>query len=131
MFDDRMVIRFLDGTVLKAFGDNFLPSDERIMVTECDGPMRTIELAAVKMVCFVKQFVTDSQNTHRPPPPLIYQAIPGSKVRMEFTDGEVLMGIATLEAAPSRGFFVTPLNPNSNNLQIYVNPKALKRFRFE
>ena len=131
MFDDRMVIRFLDGTVLKAFGDNFLPGEERIQVMECDGPMRTVELSAIKIICFVKQFVTDSQNTHRPAPPIIYQAVPGRKVTVEFKDGEVVKGVATLEGEPKRGFFITPLNPNSNNLQIYVNPNALKRFRFD
>ncbi len=131
MFDDRMVIRFLDGKVIKAFGDNFLPAEDRIMVMECDGPMRTIELSAVKMVCFVKQFVTDSHSTHKPAPPLIYQAVPGRKITLAFKDGEVVKGVATLEAEPKRGFFITPLNPNSNNLQIYVNPSALKRFSFD
>lgn len=131
MFDERVVVRTLSGETLKGYGDNFLPGETEFMVQEVEsGEIHRVPLAEVKMVCFVRAFVTDSQSTHRPTAPLIYQAVPGRRVSLEFADGERMEGVATLQAMPSQGFFVTPLNPNSNNLQVYVNPNALKRFRF-
>ncbi len=130
MFDEKVVVRFLDGSTLKAFGDNFLPGETEVMVRGQDEKLHTVSLDAVKLICFVRAFTTDSQSTHRPPPPLLFQAVPGRRVTLEFSDGEVVEGMATLQQEPQRGFFVTPLNPHSNNIQIYVNPKALKRFRF-
>lgn len=131
MFDERVVVRFLDGRILKGYGDNFLPGEVELLVREVENDaIHRVALGEVKMICFVRAFVTDSQSTHRPTAPLIYQAVPGRRVAVEFLDGEHLEGVATLQTMPTHGFFVTPLNPNSNNIQIYVNPNALRRFRF-
>lgn len=131
MFDERVVVRFLDGTALKGYGDNFLPGEAELLVQENEtATIHKVDLAAVKAVYFVKEFLTDSQTSHRRAPALIFQAVPGKHVAMAFLDGEVLEGVATLQDRPVRGFFVTPLNPNSNNVQVYVNPKALRTFRF-
>jgi len=131
VFDERVVVRFSDGSSLKGYGDNFLPGETELLVQEVEtAAIHTVKLESVKAIYFVKEFMTDSQMSHRKPSSLLYQAIPGRKVRVEFADGEALDGVATLQAAPTHGFFLTPLNPNSNNLQIYVNQKALKSFRF-
>lgn len=131
LFDERVVVRFLDGSALKGYGDNFLPGESELLVQEVEtAAIHKVDLEAVKAIYFVKEFMTDSQMSHQRAPQILYQAVPGRRLALDFADGETMDGVATLQAAPTRGFFLTPLNPNSNNIQIYVNPKALKRFRF-
>lgn len=130
MFDHKMVVRFSGGETMSCFGDNFIPGEKEMMVKDLDERIHTIDLNSVKMVCFVRHFVTDSQNTHRMPEKMLFQAVPGRKVRIVFQDGEVLEGITSVRNKPSVGFFLTPLNPNSNNINIYANPAAIKSFTF-
>ena len=125
-----MVIHFQTGTTLACWGDNFLPLEAEIMVKDEQDQIRSVALKDVKVVCFVKAFATDSRTTHRPATQLLYQAVPGRKVKLFFKDGEKLEGISSLNDRPLRGFFVTPLNPNSNNIHVYVNPGFLKSFEF-
>ncbi|MEJ2368407.1 MAG: hypothetical protein P8Z49_08685, partial [Acidobacteriota bacterium] len=92
--------------------------------------IRRIPLSNVKKICFVRHFSEDSQSVRRAPEQLQYQPVPGRKVGLHFRDGQSIYGIVTTERKPDHGFFLTPLNPNSNNLSIYVNPDALLTFNF-
>ena len=50
----------------------------------------------------------------------------GKKVKIEFNDGEVLYGL-TLGYSPHRkGFFLNPIDPESNNERIYAIMSAVK-----
>ena len=130
MFDDRLVIHFQSGKTLACWGDNFMPLEEEIMVKDQDDRIQRVVLKEVKVVCFVKAFATDSRTTHKPPVQLLFQAVPGRKVKLLFKDGEKMEGVSSLNERPVRGFFVTPLNPNSNNIHIFVNPSFLKSVEF-
>ena len=125
-----MVVRFKDGTTLAGFGDNFMPGEESILVADLDGHAHEIRLQEVKLVCFVRNFVGDSQS-HAPSGQLLYQAVPGRKIRLKLKDGEELRGVSSLSELPRNGFFMTPLNPNSNNIHIYVNRDVVLSFAFE
>lgn len=49
---------------------------------------------------------------------------------MTFKDGEVLVGL-TLGYDPNRlGFFVIPVDTQSNNLRVFVVSSAMSKFRF-
>lgn len=131
MFDERLVVHHMDGTSVKGYGDPFLPGEKELLLQDTEsGHIHRVALASVKLVCFVKAFVTDSHATHKPAPPLLYQAIPGRRVRVEFPDGEKIEGVASLSAPPKVGFFLTPLTPEGNNIQLYINCAATKRFQF-
>jgi len=130
MFEARVVVRYLDGRTLAGYGDQFLPMEAEIMVLDQVDEIHRIPLTEVKLVCFVKQFVTDSAITHKPGAKVLYDAVPGKTVELVFTDGERMRAKASLATVPKGGFFVTPSNPNSNNISIYVNKDALASFRF-
>ena len=130
MFDQKMIVRFKDGRTLTAFGDGFMVGEAEIMVKDLNERIHTVRLDEVKLVCFVKHFVTDSQNTHRQAGTTLYQAIPGRKARITFRDGEKLVGIISCREKPRSGFFIASLNPNSNNIHIYVNAKEVVNFTF-
>lgn len=94
------------------------------------GTIHRVPLCDVKMVCFVKTFGSDPPVTHRPPERVVYRAVSGQRVRVAFRDGEVLEGVTTLQSRPTRGFFLTPLNPHGNNSGVYVNVDEVVSFRF-
>ena len=108
MFDDRLVMRYLDGRTLHGFGESFLPWEEEILVKDVSGQMVHVCLADLKLVCFVKHHDSDGGATHQPSPALQYVAVPGRRMYLKFTDGEQMLGMANLEAPPRRGFFLTP-----------------------
>lgn len=131
MFDEKVIIRFLDGRVLKAYGDSFLPWEEEMLVKDAREQIVHVKLSEVKLIGFVKEFDSDGAVTHRPSPPLQYVAVPGKRVLLKFRDGEEMVGMTSLESPPKQGFFLMPLNPNSNNNRVFVNPGALASFHFE
>ena len=130
MFDEKVVVRFKDGTTLRGFGDNFMPGDADILVQDLDDHLHTVMLRDVKLVCFVKEFTSEDHNGHERLARLIYQPVPGRTVEITFRDGEKLQGVTTLSTKPTGGFFVTPLNPHSNNVHIFVNSDEILSFRF-
>lgn len=131
MFDESVVVHFRDGRTLAGWGENFFPAEREIYIKDMVQNVVKVRLADVKVVCFVKQLNTDHRETHRPAAPLLFQPVPGNHVTLVFRDGERMEGIASLTGQPDHGFFVTPLNPNSNNLQVYVNPAAVLRLTIQ
>jgi hypothetical protein len=58
------------------------------------------------------------------------QQLSGRKVEVTFADGEVIVG-SVLGYDPRRlGFFVTPADPQSNNLRVFVISTAVSKFRY-
>lgn len=130
MFDETVVVHYKDGRTLKGHGENFLPSEREIMIRSQEGALVTVQLSTVKIVCFVRSHSSDGLSRNRHPAALLYRAVPGKRVVLQFQDGERLEGITTISRMPDRGFFVTPLNPASNNIQIYVNPDTVSSLQF-
>lgn len=130
MFEQKVVVRFKDGRTLSGFGDGFLAGEREILVQDMQEAIHRVDLTQVKMVCFVRDFGSDPAETHRSPGKVLYQAVPGTRVRVVFRDGEVLEGVSTLHSRPTGGFFLTPLNPHANNLSLYVNMDEVVSFRF-
>jgi hypothetical protein len=53
----------------------------------------------------------------------------GKKVAVRFKDGELVFGY-TLTYMPDRsGFFITPADPSSNNLRVYVLAHAAREVK--
>ena len=54
------------------------------------------------------------------------RALPGKRLQVTFTDGEVIVG-ATQAYQPDRpGFFLVPADPRSNNDRVFVVTKAVR-----
>ena len=130
MFDEKLVVHFLEGGTIQGFGENFLPGEGEILLQDLQGTIHHIELRKVKVICFVKDFRTVRAEGDRKDTRFLYQATSGRKLNLVFKDGEHLEGTAALRERPAQGFFLTPLSDQTNNLQIYVNPEALLHFGF-
>ena len=133
---DMVVIQFGDRTV-KGFSDKTLWSTEwQDGPAAMTPPIRLLDsnttaeipLDGVKAVFFVKSFEGKSHqdlsfHDHLQPMECLW-------VRVGFHDGEVVEGIVCngFEFVLHDGFFMSPIDPEGNNLLVYVFKRQLKNF---
>jgi hypothetical protein len=118
----RVVVRFTEGKVLKGTTQDFLPNRPTFHLTRTDGgPMVEVQCKSLKAVFFVRTFKGDPLRTSVKG----FLAAPaatalGKKIAVRFTDGELLCGYTLAYQSGREGFFMTPADPQSNNLRVYV-----------
>jgi hypothetical protein len=130
---NKVVARYQDGRVLKGITSDFLPAKDMFHLELSDGPHGAkpveVRMAELKAVFFVKDFAgnpgyEESQEFDASKPPV------GRKIKVLFSDGELLVG-TTQGYQPGRaGFFVTPADPRSNNERCYVVTAATHKVLF-
>ncbi len=129
----KVIMRYANGKLTKGYTNDFFPNKTLFHVRsiEC-GPTdkgEEVHVKELKAVFFVKDFVGNSAYNE------IKQFAEGQqysgrKVEVTFADGEVLVG-STMSYDPNRlGFFVTPVDPKSNNLRVFVISAGVKHSRF-
>jgi hypothetical protein len=129
--NNKVVARYKDGRMVKGATVNFDPSREIFHVIDLDAPFSVptmVQTRQLKAVFFVKDLIGDPDRTTTslfatPRPGL------GRKVRVEFTDGEVLTGTSAAQPAPS-GLFVVPEDPRTNEERAYVLFDATRDVQF-
>ena len=130
----KVVIHLKNGKIEKGYTHDFNPTTLNFHLYEnVNGPSHNqsilLEMKEIKAVFFVKTFEGNEEYNERK------DFIPGDRVqgrRIEviFTDGEVLRG-STVGYDPQRlGFFLIPVDQDSNNIRIFVISNAVKNFRF-
>lgn len=133
MEPNKVVVRFLDGRVVKGFTQNFFPNKPTFHIRPIDakGPTDTVEIALddLKAVFFVRDFSGNSQYKE------IKKITPENKPQartLEVTckDGEIILGSTTGYDPKRPGFFLFPIDTNWNNLKAYITSKAVKSVRF-
>ncbi len=126
----KVVVRFLDGKVLKGFSSDFFPNKPVFRVAPQPGAAgEEIYMKDLKAVFFVRDFTGDPSR-HERKEFLDGQRTQGRKAEVIFLDGEVLVG-TTMGYDPQRtGFFISPSDDASNNLRVFVISTAVGRFRF-
>ena len=124
----RVVARYADGRVIKGLTQDFYPNKDRFHLIIDDNTVEVL-VRRLKAVFFVRDFSGDSQHQERKG--YLQGENPGGvKLEVTFVDGEVLVGSTPLGYDPKRqGFFVTPADPGSNNLRVFVVSSAVKGVR--
>ena len=130
-----VVARYQDGKIIRGATHDFGPQKKVFHVSTIEKHGRTvagkvfeIHLSELKAVFFVK-----SLEGRKGPPSLkglMEEKLeaPGSmKARITFLDGEILVGTTQGYAAERGGFFVVPLERDSNNLRIFIVSSAVKK----
>ncbi len=129
-----MVVRYADGRLMKGYTDGFFPEKDMFHVRPADSAIeeRGIEVFVkeLKAVFLVKDFLGSPayrEKKHFIEP----RQATGRKVEVTFMDdNELLVGL-TMDYDPHRaGFFVTPADPQSNNLRVFVVAASMSKFRF-
>jgi hypothetical protein len=130
----KAVIRYADGRLIKGYANCSFPEKGLFRVLPVDSALlsREIEVSVkeLKAVFFVKDLsgnpvyrekkhFTDLQHPS------------GRKVEVTFMDDDELLVGSTLDYDPQLpGFFVTPADPQSNNLAVFVVAASMSKFRY-
>ncbi len=126
----RLVVRYLDGRMLKGFTNGFAAASGHVQVwtdpNSLESSRISVSISHLKAIFFVHDLEGDSAHS-----PGVDAAIAhGRRVEVTFIDGEVLMGRTLTYSPDGRGFFVTPLDTRGNNVRIFVAPGAVRHVRF-
>lgn len=122
---NRVVVRFVDGRILKGYTHDFLPEKELFHLIEeaasGSGTMHEIQVSDLKAVFFVKRFDGDKDyNEKKSFKEADSAARHGIKIKITFKDGEVLRGLSLGYNKTKKGFFIIPVDSRSNNDRMYV-----------
>jgi len=129
---NKVVARFAGDNLIKGTTNDFFSGAEvfhlSILGAPADEKPFEIYTKNLKALFFVKDFLGDphyvNRNEFDPKHPPV-----GLKIRVEFKDGEVLVG-STTEYQPGRsGFFLLPADSGTNNELCYVVVEATKEIR--
>jgi len=133
MIQNKIVVHYQDGRVMKGFTNDFMPNKDLLHLIPMDAAPSAkplpVKVQELKAVFFVKDFTGNPQykdkNEFGPTKP-----VAGRKINVVFKDGELLVG-TTQGYQPDRpGFFVFPADPQSNIDRCYVVTPAAKAVWF-
>ncbi len=131
--NNKVVARFADGRTIKGTTIDFVPGKDVIHVTEANSPPDAapiaIRMRELKALFFVKDLVGDPRRIK------IREAGPtrpaaGRRIKVEFKDGEVLVGTTTGFRYGRPGFFLEPSDDGANEQRCYVMVAATKDISF-
>ena len=123
----KIVARYNNKQVKKGYSNNFFPNKVFFHLETPDGDSQRIEMDDLKAVFFTKDFEGDKDRqddySHE-----VRGA--GRKMRVEFIDGEVIIGYSLAYSPDRQGFFLTPADVNGNNERVFVLNDASRKVEF-
>ena len=128
---NKVVVRFSAGQVLKGTTEDFFPNRPSFHLRLVGASeMLDVLCKELKAVFFVKDFAGDpKRHEARGFERATTDISRGKKIAVRFKDGELIFGF-TLTYMPDRsGYFITPADPSSNNLRIYVLTHAAREVK--
>lgn len=127
----RVVAHYRGGRLLKGTTNDFAPGKLECHVFE-NGDERSravaVSLSDLKALFFVKSYQGDKHHVEKKsfkPGPA-----PGRKVSVTFHDGETILGHTMGYDPKKQGFFLVPVDPDSNNARVYVLNVAIARLEW-
>jgi hypothetical protein len=128
---NRVVVRYLDGRLLKGCASQFAPERGAVEIWESPEASLTnrviVPFGQLKAIFFVRDF--DGGATYLSANPSRARVC-GRKVTVTFLDGEELTGATLNYQTAGPGFFVHPLDEQTNNLRVYVLTQAIRHVKF-
>jgi hypothetical protein len=128
---NRVVVRYLDGRLLKGYAPHFVPDRGALEVWPSpNAPLAgrvTVPFGQLKAIFFVRDFdggatyLSANQSKAK---------VCGRKVAVTFLDGEELTGATLNYQTAGPGFFVHPLDEQTNNTRVYVLTQSIRHVKF-
>lgn len=130
MIQDKIVVRFENGKLLKGYINDFHPEKPIFYISSIDSspgkPPLEVQVYGLKAIFFVKDFAGNPRRKGIQSFSAS-KSYSGHKIMVNFKDGETLMGTTT-DYDPNRpGFFVLPADKESNNKRCFVYRSATKK----
>ena len=126
-----IVVRYLDGRLMKGFTRDFLASRGAVDLWPSQNPSVesrvSVPFGQLKAVFFVRNLDGDPNYVE---PQTLATPTAGRKVAVTFVDGEELTGFTLTYQPGAVGFFVQPLDPQNNNVRVFVVSQAIRHVRF-
>ena len=129
----KIVVRYADGTVLKGYSQDFSPTAQQFHVRRDavggSDPGQRVMMRDLKAIFFVRNFAGNSVYKEQKEF-VVGTPLSGRKMEVTFIDGEVLVGTTTGYDAQRPGFFLFPVDGQSNNARIFIVQTVVKKVRF-
>jgi hypothetical protein len=125
----RLVVRYLDGRLLKGFNLDFAAAKGLVHVwtaPRAEASRITVPFGHLKALFFVHDLEGDPR--HRPGIDMSTEH--GRRVEITFVDGEVMEGTTLTYSSKGPGFFVTPLDASGNNQRVFVVSGAVRSLKY-
>ncbi len=134
MNNNKMVIRFKDGTWMKGKSSDFFPSIRLFQLACLNGTVVTIDLKDLKAIFFVKSFQGNEHYIYKYEDVILWGI---NKMKIDFIDHESMIGYAQHYKCLSHhvyysqyGFFITPADFKGNNNRVFVLNSATEKITF-
>lgn len=118
MAGNQVVAHYRDGRIVKGSTTDFLPTRETLHVHTATA-VETVRLAELKALFFVRDLAGDPGRKKRNEFD-VNRTLHGRRIRVEFLDGEVLIGTTQGYQPERAGFFVAPADPEANHERVFV-----------
>ncbi|KPK01665.1 MAG: hypothetical protein AMK71_04665 [Nitrospira bacterium SG8_35_4] len=124
---EKIVVRFKDKKLMKGVTSNFSHEKNSFYMRLVGGQVINVKLDTVKAAFFVKKLEGNRDYEYK-----YKDVIPwgGNKIKVEFLDGEVLIGYTQHYFLDCPGFFVTPADLKGNNQRVYVVSSSTENVTF-
>jgi hypothetical protein len=123
----KVVVRYLDGRMIKGTTQDFLPNKAFFHVYEGgdeSSPAVKLSVDTLKAVFFVKDL--DGRKNHVAKYDFQANRGYGRKCTVTFVDGEVISGYVSGYGANRPGFFLIPAEAEGNNSRVFIVNQAVK-----
>jgi hypothetical protein len=127
MKSKKIVAKFKDGSIKKGIAIDFYPDKSSLKLQLLNDKVVTIEMEDLKAVFFVKKFHGNKDRSDKYQDPNLWAE---KKIRVDFTDGETVIGHTMHYSLGHQGFFLIPADHGNNNDQIFIIPSATKKIVF-
>ena len=122
--ENKVVVRYRDGKMLKGYTYDFNPHKEIFHVTNKTHYAKEVaEVSSfqLKAVFFVKTLEGNKNHWSVDDFSLgSLETVSGLKVKVTFFDGEVIYGSTNGYAPDRKGFFIFPADEESNNERVFI-----------
>ena len=128
---NKVVARFQDGRVLKGHTADFVAAGDAFHIARADAPTappQTVWVSELKAVFFVKDFAGNPLHDERKH--FEGRSPSGRRLRIEFKDGEVMVGTTQIYEPGTHGFFLVPADSASNIERCFVVAAATEQVIF-
>lgn len=126
-----VVARFKDGKMIKGRTFDFSPVKtlfHLLLGEEHEGEIQEIVVEDLKALFFVKSLQGNKDYKEKKMFDEVNgYSMPGLKIKVKFKDGEVIRGITNAYRPGRKGFFISPVDPQSNNDRIYIVSSSVSR----
>lgn len=131
---NKVVIKFLDGTIIRGVTNDFVPARENFHIIYRDDDTDKIKEVAVplmKAVFFVRDFYGKKEGEKHTSAPKRLPGNIGKRIKVTFPDGEVISGYTYSFRQDELGFFLFPMDESDNNQRIFIVTRNVSKIETE